>query len=205
MYIKLLDSTAQIEAKINKALAEEVNKKIRTQSSKIQSQVIPFVSSSIMRQPEVQSLAGGYLRGAFGLVDPNNSVDAIRQSVLSSIRIKVKTYNDKLQGGGIEINIQPSELAKLLSLPEGHLIYEDGDLHWLKWLLTLGDTTIVVNYEYVPGAGIGRSGLGSMKKGASFRVPPEFAGLIDNNFITRALVNQQAEQFYTNIFRQVFQ
>ena len=57
----------------------------------------------------------------------------------------------------------------------------------------------------MPGAGVGRSGLGSMKEGASFRVPPEFAGVMDNNFITRALVNQQAEQFYTNIFKQVFQ
>jgi len=205
MYIKLLESNSQIEAKINKALAEEVNKKIRKSGANIQRQVIPFVSSAIMKQPEVQSLIGGYLRGAFGLVDPNNSVDAIKQSVVNSINVTVKTYNDKLKGGGIDINVQPFELGNLLSLPEGHVIYEKGDLHWLKWLLTLGDTTIVVNYEYVPGAGIGRSGLGTMKKGASFRVPPEFAGMIDNNFITRALVSQESEQFFTNIFQQVLQ
>tara|TARA_B100001094_G_scaffold326272_1_gene382091 strand:- start:6038 stop:6655 length:618 start_codon:yes stop_codon:yes gene_type:complete len=205
MYIKLLDSTAQIESKINKALAEEVNKKIRNYGPKIQSQIVPFVSSAIMNQPEVQSLVGGYLRGAFGLVDPNNSVDAIRQSVINSVRVSVKTYDDKLKGGGIDINVQPYELADILSLPEGHVVYEKGDLHWLKWLLTLGDTTIVINYEYVPGAGVGRSGLGTMEKGASFRVPPEFAGTIDNNFITRALISKESEQFITNIFQQVFQ
>ena len=55
MYIKLLESNSQIEAKINKALAEEVNKKIRKSGVNIQRQVIPFVSSAIMKQPEVQS------------------------------------------------------------------------------------------------------------------------------------------------------
>ena len=118
MYIKLLDSTAQIESKINKALAEEVNKKIRNYGPKIQSQIVPFVSSAIMNQPEVQSLVGGYLRGAFGLVDPNNSVDAIRQSVINSVRVSVKTYDDKLKGGGIDINVQPYELADILFAAE---------------------------------------------------------------------------------------
>ena len=108
MYIKLLDSTAQIEAKINKALAEEVNKKIRTRSSKIQKRSYPFCFFFYHEATRSTIFNRRLSQGAFGLVDPNNSVDAIRQSVLSSIKVKVKTYNDKLQGGGIDINIQPS-------------------------------------------------------------------------------------------------
>ena len=38
---------------------------------------------------------------------------------------------------------------------------------------------------------MGRSGLGSMKEGASFKFP-EFAGVMDNNFITvHWLINKQ--------------
>ena len=59
---------------------------------------------------------------------------------------------------------------------------------WLDWLITEGDKPIVKGYKYVNDV-IGRSGQGIMKQqnGESWRVPPEFAGDINDNFITRAL------------------
>jgi hypothetical protein len=90
-----------------------------------------------------------------------------------------------------------------LSLPEGHTIYEDGDLHWLQWMLIRGDETIIVGYEYNPQTGLGRSKLGNMKKGNSFRVPPQYAGTSDNNFITRALIGQQQNDDITNLVKKV--
>ena len=66
------------------------------------------------------------------------------------------------------------------------------DLHWLDWLLTLGDKTIVIGYEYKPGTG-GRSGGGTMTKGTAFRVSPSYSGTIEDNFITRAFSNKEKE------------
>jgi hypothetical protein len=39
-----------------------------------------------------------------------------------------------------------------------------------------------------------------MVKQGSFRVPPEFSGTKDNNFITRALVGSEQEKEVTDIF-----
>ena len=109
-------------------------------------------------------------------------------------------FNDSLKGG-IEVNVQPSNFTNLLSLGSGHLVYDKGDLHWLSWLLTFGDSIIVVGYEYNPETGLGRANLGNMVEGGSWRVPPEFSGTIQNNFITRALVGEKQAKTIADIFR----
>jgi len=64
---------------------------------------------------------------------------------------------------------------------------------------------IIVNYHYYPESGVGRSNKGFMKKTGTFRVPPQFSGTVDNNFITRALTGpvQQKElnREITNIMK----
>ena len=89
----------------------------------------------------------------------------------------------------------------MLGLQSGHVIYEGGDLHWLSWLLTLGDSTIVVGYYYDPETGVGRSGLGTMSEGGFFRVPPEFSGTRANNFVTRALIGNKQQEQILNILK----
>ena len=81
----------------------------------------------------------------------------------------------------------------------GHVIYGRGDLHWLQWLLEKGDTIIIDSYEYSPRSGFGRSGGGSMKLGGSWRVPPEYAGTPENNFISDSLFNNTFQSTLQNI------
>jgi hypothetical protein len=88
-------------------------------------------------------------------------------------------------------------------LPQGHSVYYDGDLHWLDWLLNRGDQIIVVGYEYNPQTGLGRSKLGNMKTGGSFRVPPEFSGTQENNFVTRALIGASQEKEIAKILEKI--
>jgi len=202
MYFKILDSIPSIEKKVNLALSEEINKEVRKNLSKVKPEVQSFISNSIMNQPEMISLVGGYLRGAFGLTSPDSALNSIRSSVLNSVYVNFKKYDEKLKGG-ITINIQPSDFSNLLNLPEGHVFYSKGDLHWLRWLLEYGDTILVVNYEYNPQTGIGRSSLGNMIEGSGFRVPPEFSGTLTNNFITRALTGPQEEKHIYNILKGV--
>ena len=61
----------------------------------------------------------------------------------------------------------------------------------------------MVNYQYNPQTGLGRSGLGNMKPGGAFRVPPQFSGTVENNFITRAFVGDYQEGQIINIIQKV--
>jgi hypothetical protein len=75
------------------------------------------------------------------------------------------------------------------------------DLHWLDWLLRQGSAVIVSGYQYTPKRD-GRSGGGVMTMGSLWRVPPQFAGTLQNNFITKALSNREKE--LTVILKDVF-
>ena len=60
---------------------------------------------------------------------------------------------------------------------------------------------IVVNYQYNPQSGFGRSGLGNMVMGGSFRVPPQFSGVDRDNFITRALIGSDQENQISQVIQ----
>jgi hypothetical protein len=63
-------------------------------------------------------------------------------------------------------------------------------LPWLQWLLFEGNEVLIKNYkvEFRPNPN-SRSGLAIMKpsSSSSWRVPPEFVGSEENNWITRAI------------------
>jgi hypothetical protein len=205
--LKILDSEATIEKNVNAAIAEEVNGRVFRNQQKLLQKCKSLVSGWITSQPEILSLQSNdimSLAGQFGLYpgQENNAITTIINSVESSITVKFTKFTPKLVGG-IEVNFQPNNFLNLLNLPQGIVNYGKGTLHWLDWLLTKGDSIIVVSYQYNPTTGLGRSGLGNMIGGGSFRVPPQFSGTKDNNFITRALVGPQQEQQIANIFKEI--
>jgi hypothetical protein len=205
--LKLLESVDQIENNILSAIATQFNSSMKSNKSKILDNVKLLIPPWISSQPEIESLSSGgtsSLIGQFGItISAVSIINAIISSVVSSTSISVVPYNNKLKGGGIEVNIQPDNFANLLNLPQGHSVYKDGDLHWLDWLLNRGDEIIVVGYEYNPQTGLGRSRLGNMKEGGSFRVPPQFSGTDKDNFITRALTGGEQEKQIAKIFENI--
>jgi hypothetical protein len=205
--LKLLESNAQIESNILSSISQQFNSSMKSNQSKILSEIKSLIPSWILSQPEIQSLSSNdpsSLVGQFGItISPNSIIDAIISSVTNSVSISISPYNNKLMGGGIEVKIQPDDFVNLLNLPQGHSIYLGGDLHWLNWLLKRGDEMIVVGYQYNPQTGLGRSKLGNMKSGGTFRVPPQFAGTEKNNFITRALIGSQQEKEIVKIFEKI--
>lgn len=205
--LKLLESVDQIESNILSALSVQFNASMKSKKNKILQDVKTLIPSWISSQPEMQSLLSSdplSLVGQFGItISPTSIVSAIVSSVVNSANILIIPYDKKLNGGGIELNIQPDNFANLLGLPQGHSLYQDGNLHWLDWLLNRGDEIIVAGYQYNPQTGIGRSKLGNMKTGGSFRVPPEFSGTEQNNFITRALVGSNQEKQISKIFETI--
>ncbi len=202
--LKLLESEQEIEKKINQAISTQINNLLSSNQSKIINSVVSLIPKWINNQPEIQALLSRSLTGEFGFnTSPSNIVNAIINAISGSILITFKKYNQNLTGGGFELQIQQNDFANLLALPQGHTIYSGGDLHWLEWMLLRGDEIIVVGYEYNPKTGLGRTGLGNMVPGKGFRVPPQYSGTKDNNFITRAFIGTEQEQDITKIFKKV--
>ena len=193
--LKLTDSIPSIKLKINGAIAIHLNSLFLKKKGYIENQLRDLVGIWIRSQPEIQSLAmSGNLAGQFGLPAGTalGAAHRIVTSVQQSTQVTMKKINQKLEGG-LTISCQPSSFANLLGMPDGHVKTLDGDLHWLRWLLESGSKILVVNYHYTPSSGFGRSKIGVMEKGGAWRVPPEFSGTLEDNFITRAFVNKEKD------------
>lgn len=198
MFLKLTDSPEKVSKDINIALAKEINRTLNKNYNKVITSIQKLIPKWVTSQPEVVSLltnGPGTLNAQFGLPigSANIVIESIVKAVVDSVVTKF-TKIDKNLKGYIEFYIQPEDFQNLLSLGEGHVITEKlTDLHWLNWLLTMGDTIIITGYAYKPESGLGRSGGGNMDSGGYWRVDPKYSGTKENNFITRALSGREKE------------
>ena len=203
--LTITDNIATIQRNINMGIADYINSKLSSRKTALINGVSRLIPRWINDQPEIVSLQSSdvdSLAGQFGLTSSSNIITNIIDSIVNSVNISIVPFDRNLNGG-LELNFQPSDFANLLSLSTGYVRYEGGSLHWLDWLLTKGDTVIITNYHYNPGTGLGRSGLGNMTPGGAFRVPPQYSGTTDNNFITRALSGTTQEQEITKVFNNI--
>lgn len=196
--LRLLESQQQFDAKVNAAILTHLNKKIDSNKGRVTKRFKQAIETWIRSQPEIASLLDegvlNSLNAQFGLRlgTATGAVDDIVSAVVDSSEIVISKITPRLRGG-IEFRFQPNDFGNLLSLDSGHVTTENNtDLHWLNWLLTLGDTIIIVGYKYTP-ENQGRSRGGVMDTGGSFRVSPNFSGTASDNFITRALANREQE------------
>lgn len=204
--LKLLDTEAQIEKKINKALAREFNKILRKKEKFLLGRLKRSVESWVRASPEIQSLDDrqAYGLGAeFGIrkSKAGPAIEAIINAIVDATVISANKFTEDLKGS-IYFYFQPADFVNLLQLQEGHVVTQKGsDLHWLDWLLTKGDQMIIQGYEYQPSRD-GRSGGGTMEKGVSFRVNPKYSGIESDNFVTRLFDKKESE--ITNLIAGIF-
>ena len=198
--LKLTNPTQEIMTAGYAALSKEVNKRIVQNIPKILTKIKEAIGNSISSHPTVLALsdyAPGGLAAELGLYPGQGSLAAsqIVDIVTDDVEFRFRRINTKLQGS-IQFYIAHEAVARLVALPIGHVIYGKGDLHWL---LERGDAIIIDSYEYNPQSGFGRSGGGSMALGGSWRVPPEYAGTPEKNFISDALFNKTFQDTLQNI------
>lgn len=200
--VKLLDSISNITNKINRSLAEELNKRIQAKKSFIIQQSAMLASEAIMGSNTMRAIADGTLSGMLGMYAGSESgaISAIADAVSSSVTVEYRAI-DKYLKGGLKINFQPSTFVNILTLPQGHVNIENGDLHWLEWLINKGDMPIVSNFSYKPQSGSGRSGRGTMTAGGYFAIPTAYSGTKDDNFITKALRSKEMEILLNGMIR----
>lgn len=196
--LKLTTPPKKIKEMIDEQITDYLNRKISKNYGRVVNSLRQKIPFWIRSQPEIQSLLDqgvpGSLNALFGLYagDADRAITDIINAIKESTSIKIDKIS-RNYSGKIEFNFQSSNFANILGLSSGHVLTEKKeDLHWLDWLITQGDTTIISGYQYKESNG-GRSGGGIMVIGSSFRVPPQFSGTIENNFIIRALSNRESE------------
>jgi hypothetical protein len=196
--VVLKDNARVIEGRINKAIASGMNDALLKGRSVITRRLVPMIKQWLSEQPEMMALKSGgvgSLPSQLGLVAGTESriTDVIINSISSSTHVDFKSVTSNLRQGGLIIKCQIEDFSNLLSIPQGFVedINIAGQLHWLKWLLEEGNRAIITGYHYEPNSGSGRSRGGSMGSGSIWRVPPQYSGTSDDNFITRALANKE--------------
>jgi hypothetical protein len=190
--VKLVDSTSDINRLILNNIRDYLDPKIQQVGSKVTEQLPKLVSEALRQEPEYLSLLSGQLKAELGLAS-SSDVEAVIEAISSSIELKTQSLSANRSGikGGFTINmIRAKDAGGVIGLEIAKINDKGYSLPWLQWLLFAGNEILIKNYkvEFGPNPN-SRSGLAVMKpsSSSSWRVPPEFVGSEDNNWITRAI------------------
>ena len=207
--LSLIETNTEIRQKILLAMQSLIDKALDNTIQNLSKNIKNLLIEALKSEPEYSSLISGELRREFGISDTSNVNIAI-ENIASSIKINKKAIkiNNTGLSGGIEINIiNNQDYGGALSDYSGQVIDKDRgySLPWLEWLLLRGNQIIVKNYEVKLGENSrSRSGDAIMISSSSnWRVPPKFAGTMQDNWTTRAL--STIENQLTNLIRSTFE
>jgi len=190
--VKLVDSTPDITKAILGSIRDYLDPKIKQAASKAAEELPKLVSEALRQEPEYLSLLSGQLKAELGLAS-SSDVEAVIEAISSSIELKTQSLSANRSGikGGFTINmIRAKDAGGVIGLDIAKINDKGYSLPWLQWLLFEGNEVLIKNYkvEFGPNPN-SRSGLAIMKpsSSSSWRVPPEFIGSEENNWITRAI------------------
>jgi len=188
--IDLPNFKADFEKKILREIKTVINKAMPSIVNKIKSRLKAEFVRLVKESAEYTALVSGDLRGEIGLPDPT-VVDTVIDAWADGIQV---TFTKRGKLGSIEIGMIQADYADVLSLPDASYVYASRDgstvIEWLRWLLLESTSIIVVGYVFAA-SNRGRTGLGIMvnRNGGGWRVPAQYAGTANDNFVTRALVD----------------
>lgn len=190
----------QLSHGIITATRSAINAGLHNAAIDIRKQLLTTVDFLLADNPTYHSLASGLLKAEFGLKDPVRRIKDIAAAIKNSLEVSVvpvSTFGNQLRGG-LRIVMLKSDLQDILSLEAASYQSTSFEVPWLEWLLTQGDRIIVagynINYNVSPAdRAASRSGVAIMEKGGGWRVPPEFAGTLESNWITKAFDGPKVE------------
>jgi hypothetical protein len=190
---KIIESNSEIRNLILNAMKEHLNIVFSKAVNEIIVEVKNIVSEALKKEPEYESLISGTLRYEFGIPD-TGAVDNVIEEMVNTLNLQYKpiTQNNLgLSGGYVLTMIKSDDINGIINSQSAKVV--DGtrgyELPWLNWLLFQSNKPIVKNYEVKIGPNpSSRTGMAVMvDSNKNWRVPPEFAGTISNNWTTRAI------------------
>lgn len=193
--VKILETEKDISSAISRALLPEVADYLKNSINIIKRELPLIVNSAIINSPEYASILAGKLRYEFGLNDASSKLSGLLNIWSTNVDI---TYNPpKISSNG---RIKASFSASMIKIDFSDVLYSDYaymvdtfrgyNLPWLEWLLLEGNRVLVPGYQVIFGPNSrSRTGGAIMRVSPvkSWKVPAEFSGTRNDNWITRAL------------------
>lgn len=207
--LKLVSTNAQIGNDILLALKSDLNECLRLAAIDSRREMRKLFELAITQDETWVSLHSGKLKGEFGL--PSDGATRLREILniwLDNIVVDyVPIRGTSVLKGSFSLCMFAKDWIDVINSNSATIITDKGQsLPWLEWLLKFGDKTIVKEYTVkLTNSVRSRSGLALMKKDVKgkWRVPLEFSGTNNNNFITK-LIDSLDNQII-NIIEQAIQ
>ena len=193
-------------SEIVKALSRKINSVFTGMQTDgvLRSELGDFAERQIRNSPEFDSLLSGELKAAFGLIESATILGLIISTVKRNIFIDatpVKVVGAVISAS-LTVGILLDDFQDVLALPGTAYSSNGGEVRWLEWLLVKGDSIVISNYSLKVDVGNTTSRTGDaimVKSNRGFRVPPEYAGGVSNNWLTRCF--EETEGIVGNILR----
>ncbi len=182
-----------LEEDVVRALAAHLHLKLHRAVAGIRNSLAASIEAAIVRSPEYSSLLGGRLQAELGVADPVSAMNRIIKAIQDGIQVLVDPVyaTGTRLNGGLTIKVLRGDFSEVLDLDVASYRSEGGhQIDWLFWLLKSGDELIIGDYSFFPGGSKrSRTGLGVMARGGAWKVPAEFSGRENDNWLTRAMLS----------------
>lgn len=202
--LSILESNREITNSILTAMQPHFQSVFDKTQISLQKIIPAKFKEALMSEPEYNSLVGGLLKYELGVPDASSRIESIYDAWVSSMVIDKKPISIRASrlSGGFSINLIRSDFSDILSLPSATIIdnISSSIIPWLRWLLLEGGKILVRNYkvQYGPNSR-SRTDNAIMIESSSenWRVPAEFAGTIQNNWVTRSIAKLDTVMYET--------
>lgn len=189
----LLSNASDINRQILIAIRDHMSSVFVKAIPSIRDKIKVLIKEALVAQPEYGSLISGQLKYEFG-IPASQQVNAIIDLWVNNIQVdyNLPVAKSTTITGGFSLSAIEADYSDVIS-SEAAIVVDSMSgavLPWLEWLLLYGGKIIVKNYSVKFGPNPrSRTGMAVMVEtdGKNWRVPPEFAGTLNNNWVTRAL------------------
>jgi hypothetical protein len=206
--LKLIETNNEITNNILKALIPEIDSYLKQKLQYVKINLPQLIYTMLVSTDTYSSLVNGQLKYEFGIPDPINKLDEILNIWTNNVFID---YKSPVIGAGkikasFSVSIIRSDFADVLSNDAALVVdsLRGYSLPWLEWLLLEGNKTIVKNQQVVlKPSKFSRTGIALMQESnKSWKVPSQYAGTIQNNWITKTIDDNEAtiNTFLTKAF-----
>ena len=206
----IVTSDKDIVAYATKDLARRVTSRLRGIENDIRLEIMNLIREAITTSSVYIALTspGGRLRTELGIIQPQADLDRIISKMLDGIT--VTPLRTSLVGTTFSANLVATavrdDFADLLNSGEGQYLSKNTQgkqtlVEWLKWLLTKGNAMIIVGYDIrfnLPQYSRTDDAIMVKNRSKSWFVPADYAGTLEDNFITRALNESKANERLAN-------
>ena len=189
----------QVRKEIERIAKERINRVLPALVDRIESDIDKEIERGMRNSPTVQSLTAAgtsELKQELGLTNAEGKVAELIDGVKESVAVTAK----QLRGGVLakkpilEVKVVQDNLRNLanrdFAFQENSPRFRPELLPWLRWLIEGGRRALVKNSRIIRGRpGQGRNQGGSIMSRndpqGTWAMPPEHAGTITDNFITK--------------------